>query len=547
MSGVELALGIGGLVVSAIQVYSRVSIVFAKDNGLLYLATKYYIEKVKLEAWAERVNISEPDSCLLLNHSEMVQKAVLRIIAEINATNDHAEKLVQKYRIVDPVDPLAPNTQKKTFSRSSTWVKSARDERYSMKQTSKASWAIKDKDELSSVVQKLGQLNRDLQDLVRLEEIDVVRIVTGVISGLESKSLDALRKGQDDQDQSGLLSLSAKLKEVMAEDDTARSRKVKLLNGRFHRSATIAGDGMNDREIGCYDEDNAEPINVWVEWKSIVKDHPKKDELVVRIEALNVLLTTSNSPHYLQPTCLGLLHDTAYEEKTQGTKRLGFIHELHTKDPQQEIITLQYMLSAAQPTHYMPPLDERFELARKLASALSLLHAADWIHKSLRSDNVVFISTPGKGAKEPPHNIANPQIAGFQYTRQAGSDSIETRALGNARVEMYYHPDVVNGWTKANEIYSLGIILLEIATWRTVFDKKFTTMDPKSISDTIQKRLNRSWGEQIKGLVGKVYFNVVKECLTGFRGEYEGTPASAELLSKLFFRRVVKPLYSCRS
>lgn len=554
MSGAELALGIVPLVLTSIKASigasKRIAVIFQKDNGLRFLATQYHVEKVKLEIWAELVNISDTNTndCLLLNHSEVVQNAVLSTMAEISATYDSAEKLVQRYGIAKPALATTPaGDSTKTFTESSTWVKSAKDERNAIKQTHKINWAFKDQEELQTLVKRLGKLNDNLRDLVRVAEIDVVRIVTGVLSGLQSKSLDPLHPDQGSQEQPDLLSLSARIKQMQAEDVIALSQKVKILKGTFDRVSSIGDDGISVRETGYYNESDTAPSNVWVEWKPIASDDPRKDDLITRVKALNALLTASSLPQYLQPKCLGLLNDRAYEERTRGHKRLGFIYRFPNNDSSQDLITLQDMLSQAKKCQYRPPLGERFELARKLASALSLLHATDWIHKSLRSDNIVFISTSGGGAS-PPQILTNPKLAGFQYSRQAGPDSIEKRASGNAKLEMYYHPDVVaKGWTKAREVYSLGIVLLEVGYWRTAFDAKFdkNNMNATEVSNSIIRSLEGSWGNQLEGLVGKVYINVVRECLTGFSDVSDDM--SPQLLSKLFFHRVVKPLSTCKA
>lgn len=63
------------------------------------------------------------------------------------------------------------------------------------------------------------------------------------------------------------------------------------------------------------------------------------------------------------------------------------------KDITAEPISLLNMIKAAKTPHSRPALEKRFELAYKLASAVSLLHATNWLHKSFRRDCISFGSS----------------------------------------------------------------------------------------------------------------------------------------------------------
>jgi hypothetical protein len=108
-------------------------------------------------------------------------------------------------------------------------------------------------------------------------------------------------------------------------------------------------------------------------------------------------------------------------------------------------------------------LKARVGLAQQLAKCLLYLHATNWLHKALRSSSIVFFSE-----KEGPE-INRPYISGFEYSRPDQNNATFTGAPENPEWAVYCHPDYLGRpgyFRKTYGIYSLGIILLEIAYWK---------------------------------------------------------------------------------
>ncbi|KAH0422001.1 hypothetical protein CcaCcLH18_13073 [Colletotrichum camelliae] len=462
MSGFEipgLVLGVAGLLAGAkgaMDAFTILADIFTEDNGLRFLATKYHVEKFKLEVWGEHVKVHDAHNCLLLRESQLVQDAVLRIMAEINATHDATAGLL-----------------------SSWWIIRTLEERGKIKQKHRISWATKHKDELTKLVEKLDTLNKDLQNIV---PSDTIRIVTGVLTGLRKElDLDTLGKTQDAGDGAALLALSAKLKQMQVQDVHMLAQKAKRISGYFTSALTSPTSLANDREIGYYEKNDGALISVWIEWKTIAATNPRKDDIVARILALSSLIVASDSANFRQPTCLGVHEDFDHEERTWGGCRIGFVYELPAGNATGELITLKDMLSRAKKAP-RPPLGQRFELARKLASALSLFHATDWIHKSLRSDNIIF--TSGHDCDEKAPNLAEPRIAGMNVAlkkyREIPGDRASSKRLHKLlwqELKVFCHPYLrlhenvcklhFIGWDETSLIPALG---LEFAIYGTLDD-----------------------------------------------------------------------------
>ncbi|KAK2736407.1 hypothetical protein CKAH01_18904 [Colletotrichum kahawae] len=550
MSSLEIpgfVVGVVGLLAAtkgAIDAFNILANIFSEDNGLRFLAFRYYIERSKLETWGEHVKIDDNENCLLRRESQRVQDDVMKTMAEINVAHKETAELLEKLGITQPVSvPQQSVAQSRTFGKGSWWIIKTLEERQKITQKHRISWDIKYKDKLKELVDNLGKLNKDLQDIV---PSDTIRIITGVLSGFNRQLLlDSSEKRHGTGDGDALLELSAKLKKMQAQDFHLLAQKAKRLSGSFTSGSSI----QSDREIGYYEEDDGAPVNVWIEWKFIAANDPRKDEIMDRIMALSSLILASDPTNFHQPVCLGVHEDEAFEETTRGDCRIGFVYEFPAGDATGELVTLKDMLSRAK-RGPRPPLGQRFHLARKLISAISLLHATDWIHKSLRSDNIVF--TAGYNEDEEDKkipNISEPRIAGFQYSRPTAQESIESRAIGDPELEVYYHPEVpLSGWTKVKEIYSLGIVLLEIGLWRPCYDARFKGMTMTEVSRAITKGLDGRTGDELMGLVGRKYAEAVKWCLKGIPGIRDGSSEKeSRLLSKAFFDKVARPLSLCQA
>jgi hypothetical protein len=137
-------------------------------------------------------------------------------------------------------------------------------------------------------------------------------------------------------------------------------------------------------------------------------------------------------------------------------------------------------------------------------------------------------------------NLMSPYILGFEYSRPdsltAESDLV---VLANPDYHLYQHPHVQgparDRYSRAYDIYSLGIVLLEIGYWRRIsgFWHEDYTMD--SLREDL-----RSFHVPNLGLkVGKIYMEVVQKCLSGELAD-EGTDENRS--QKRFYWAVVREL-----
>lgn len=296
--------------------------------------------------------------------------------------------------------------------------------------------------------------------------------------------------------------------------------------------------------------------SVWIEWKPYTfvidpvtrKGKPFEDN-VKRVRELVALLQRPHPKEFIIPQCLGYFDDREDTENSNHDSRFGLVY---SKPEDVEIISLRELIE----TLPIPSLSIRVRFAHKITTCVLYLHAVNWLHKALRSDNVVFSSrnnTP---------DFDSLLISGFEYARPDRDDAVTRFWTSTDQQDfwwdMYRWPEYQGIGPKPNyrktfDIYSLGILLLEIANWRTV-ENIMKISDPNQApADVIQEIRGNLLTEpdylhHVRANLGDKYHDALRSCLEGrdaFDIDERENEMSAETGAKLqqgFFAKVVTPL-----
>ncbi|KAK4466534.1 prion-inhibition propagation domain-containing protein [Cladorrhinum samala] len=498
---------------------------------------------VRFKRWGEHYRVDSGRQSLLHTESALVRGAIGSVIADILAVQQETQPVLERYGIRGLQVPALRRPSDETFEEGSKWVETLRRKRNEIKQVHTVRWAVRDKDQLQNIVAKLGRRNDQLWNLVRASEADSVRHCTALLESIKTSQDNGISilgiERQISANPDSLLALSFRLKELQSSSDLAKTaRQVPRLAAK---QVTVIGsaDAAAGLAPGTYSPaGGGMPRDIFVEWKAVDASNPARDKIVERIHALGALLFHSNAVEFRVPTFIGTFDDAAFAERTRGDRRIALVYELPPSTDGLPV-SLAALLSDAAATKRRPPLGQRFLLAYRLASALSLFHATNWLHKAIRADNILFASAD---------DVTAPLIAGFQYSRPARDTSLEMRPPGNPEADLYYHPNAHAGWTKLMDIYSLGIVLWEIANWRPAFEERFREMNAEQVSSYLAHELEGERGRVWDGLVGKVYMDVVRRCLKGDFGLRSGADEQeARVLGTKFFLRVIKELEYCKA
>ncbi|KAI1198475.1 hypothetical protein F5X97DRAFT_299258 [Nemania serpens] len=119
-------------------------------------------------------------------------------------------------------------------------------------------------------------------------------------------------------------------------------------------------------------------------------------------------------------------------------------------------------------------LDGRFTLALKLAEAVFFLHTAGFVHKNITSSSVVFLERLDSSS----FSLDGCYLMGFDLIRGVDAKTSKEGAVRNNEekprpiweFDIFQHPDRLCGkesprYTKTYDVYSLGVVLLEIGLW----------------------------------------------------------------------------------
>ncbi|KAH7087142.1 prion-inhibition and propagation-domain-containing protein [Paraphoma chrysanthemicola] len=196
----------------------------------------------------------------------------------------------------------------------------------------------------------------------------------------------------------------------------------------------------------------------YVEWKRY--DWGTSTESQRRIQDsianLAVLLNAPKHPAFRTLQCVGIIdepHPHRYMYMYQWP-----VSAEHPAPPK----SLHDLLSSS----YKPSLTVRVRLARQLVHALFYLHLSNWMHKSFSSHNVLFFPPSAKA----PRTLEDPYIVGFTYSRQDAAGEPSEALDRDPDSDIYRHPDCLaenyGGFRKSYDVYSLGLVLVEIAKWR---------------------------------------------------------------------------------
>ena len=303
---------------------------------------------------------------------------------------------------------------------------------------------------------------------------------------------------------------------------------------------------VNGKWVGGLREDGVRyAIPVLVEEKQIPQLVLADSSSDVRIQNVARLLSMKDKPTELRTLdCVGVTISRDQETMYR------FVHELKAK----HAFTLTHLLRTPTRENILGchrdkwALEKKFALARQLARAVLYLHLAGWLHKGIRSNNVVFCAD-----REDAVDLSEPFLVGFEYSRaEAARFETETVVVADDADNAFRHPDTQGvptergQYQRAFDVYSLGMVLLDIGSKRSVGNlrtKFVATTNTPSAPGFRDWLLREAIDSDVTGLaarVGSVYTEVVKTCL-------KGTPVTSKAeFSTAFYVSILRPLQLCK-
>lgn len=272
---------------------------------------------------------------------------------------------------------------------------------------------------------------------------------------------------------------------------------------------------------------------VWIEWKDYdsVGQQPgslSKNDIVDRVHKLAALLNHSPKPQaFCTPHCLGFFDkadpDIPAEDVDILDKRLGLVFERpddNTLNGDLPPISLRELFQDT--SIRKPRVTDRVKIARALSNCLLYLHAVNWLHKGLRSHNIVFWRTTDGRI-----DYSRPVLSGFDFSRPGGSDEMTDVPTEDAEHDLYRHPRTQlnrraerERSKKSFDIYSLGVVLVELSHWSTVegvldIDLRRARGKPDVARQIRERLLEQDKLDELGGNMGEMFEDAARKCLAG--------------------------------
>ncbi|QPC78927.1 hypothetical protein HYE68_009679 [Fusarium pseudograminearum] len=305
---------------------------------------------------------------------------------------------------------------------------------------------------------------------------------------------------------------------------------------------------------------------VWIEWKDYDNADTQpgslsKADIIERVRKLAALLNHSPKPEaFRTPHCLGFFDkadpNIAEDDVDILDRRLGLIFErpsddnLHVSLPP---VSLRELLQ--DPNIRKPRVTERVHVAHALSNCLLYLHAVHWLHKGLRSHNVLFFR-----ARDGSVDYQQPFLSGFDFSRPGGSDEMTDAPGDDAEHDLYRHPNAQSNRRqdrerskKSFDVYSLGVIMAELAHWQPIEDVLRINIQrargrPDVIRGIREALLKEDRVAAVGADMGERFEDAARKCMAGGEelglgeGDDETQDEVAEKLSMTFYEDVVKRL-----
>ena len=228
-----------------------------------------------------------------------------------------------------------------------------------------------------------------------------------------------------------------------------------------------------------------------------------------RVMLLTKLLNFGKSSEYASLECLHWFHNS----ERQHFGLIFNIPQVYLSSSQPQYVSLA---EAIKNPKTRPTLGERFKIAILLAQAVAKWHSTGWVHQSVASHDIIFFCNPSENRID----YAAPFLAGFEFSRPVADRSlgryVERKYLDR---DIYRHPDRLGAsqktHTKEHDIYSLGVVLLEIGLWQVAPDMISSAMKTELTPASMRTHLKKNASHRLAHYAGKGYERAVSICLAG--------------------------------
>ncbi|KAJ4271898.1 hypothetical protein NW762_000607 [Fusarium torreyae] len=521
---------LGQLFDGCVKAYSLFTAAANLDTDSQRLLCKVRIEEMRLVVWGRDWGVAEGrlEAHLESTRNPQLRSLALQILEELHSAVTDFKKLKDRYGLVDEggrgsgslevtktksrksPSPSRMGSKDEEAQKSNGLSKSISERSWGKEMSLRARWVIADKDKFINLLNDLRDFNDGLERLFPPSHLpSFQRAWTHQL--LESAQRDITQLSLLETASTGVypkLTTSANLKKLRINLDAKPQASFKPTFAlKVPRAALdLSEDSVDKGRSKGRHETAGDVIIEWVDY-----DRDDVDERVAHVRRLDDLARMMHSASECHPDlhsidCVGYVDDTS-------RCRYGLVY----KAPSPSFSTLHELIASSDLK--TPDLGDRIHLAHTLAVALWSLHSLDWLHKSLCSSNILFFpsafstsahSSTAAAALVP--DTQRPYLTGFDASRPDLDRALSVAPRNPSILSLHRHPASLRGYPhcKPMDIYSLGLVLLEIGLWKVLQ----TYHKPHYSTDRWRDKVLRA--ALVPGLgskVGRRYRDVVDKCL----------------------------------
>ncbi|KAL8637271.1 MAG: hypothetical protein Q9228_005439 [Teloschistes exilis] len=400
-------------------------------------------------------------------------------------------------------------------------------------------WALSNRQRLQATLEKFRKRNKALRKILQFA-------MAGILQQIAQHGQD-LKSLQEDKDAVALgLSTWAEIKQIKDQPEHVEndwSLKDSTINTNDNASVVRLGDVCTRMPKSSmlakirYTKDA-----VLVEYKT----YPPKPEglgsseaqemnfrLDRRVNQLASPLATSGS------NALGTLPCKAFV-KEADQRRYAFLFNIPEGVSEASPDSLHDMIESPV-LGRLWSLSARFKLASDLATIMGGFHMFEWVVKGFQSQSVVFCKSLSDKAPQ----LSKPFLAGFEYIRPISGSTVGQLSGKNV---LYCHPDLQEEsnieFSKIHDLYSLGVVLLEIGLWLTARQLLQQTRPPRpSTPAEIREEYIRKASSKLPLRMGKSYAEAVVACL---ESRHKHQAIRSDVFLNVFDQEIVQKLSTKR-
>ncbi|THW93691.1 hypothetical protein D6D15_02262 [Aureobasidium pullulans] len=590
---------------AAIEGYKIFRCATSADVEIKTFVLRLKVEQCRLSRWGELAGLSGSNDAKVFNrHVDVQEPWLVDVLKQITMVLDGLSRLVDYHastspaqlildadvsatRTLDISGPLDQSSavhkvyaelmESKAYGRivspSSKYPKGlnhlfqlAEDVFVVSKEPKRLVWAIRDQRRFRLELKNLRQLTDHLHEAVSDDQMGQL------LESSHQTWLYVLQLSNTVQDMKALLAAQQETRDHQKNVDSTSDRLESQLHATMERVTSFAIrtsslEMEGSMSMGLHNRPGLEQLSeeddgyrtlatlngkhVWIEWRSYeVSLVPDQEGIVERIpdpqsvqnvKRLTWLLSQSDQPdEFHQPKSLGYVDDI-------DELRFGVILDPIAEGSR----SLLSFFSAPR----IGPLGQ-YAIARQIAESLLYLHAVNWLHKGLRSAGIVF----GQTASESVGGLGHLFVSGFGFSRPSDHSFTTSGPPHDDKWLLYCHPDYLDqgrktGYRKSYDIYSLGIILIEVAHWKPIdqiLQPSHSGRDSALGEQRQDIRVRILDGgvvlEQVRQNMGDRYADATRACIEGVTafglqsGVDESNPYVAALLQQAFIEAEVDPL-----